>query len=679
MTQKVLITAALPYANGPLHFGHIAGAYLPGDCYARFQRLKGSDVLYICGSDEYGIAITLSAEMAGRTPQDHVDLFHAVNKEFFKKLGISFDHYSRTTWPGHIPVVQEFFLDLLHNGYIEKKETLQLFSQTENRFLADRYVQGTCPKCGFNKARGDECPACGASYEATDLLNPTSKLTCSPLIKKSTTHWFLRFDQFKQQLTDWMGKKDWKPNVMNFAKAYIEDLKARAITRDSDWGVPVPLAEAEGKVLYVWFDAPIGYISATKEWAEKKGDKDAWKQYWYDPQTKLVQFVGKDNIPFHAVFFPAMTMGQNQPLKMVDDLPANEFYNLEGKQFSKSEGWYIDLETFFSKYSTDQIRYAIASNAPETQDSEFTWKDFQMRCNAELLGKYGNLVNRVLVFAQQQCAGVIPDPGVLMTCDIEFLENVARIADQTAIAYENYQVRKASQLIMELAQSANAYFDAKKPWQAAKLLEKKEQMLATVFCCIQAIKTAALISCPIIPSTADKIWKMLGYSSDLQSQNWQRVLETKVNPGTILPKPDILFMKLEDDQVQKEIEAMHALSKSLQKPSYEAVKPEISFDDVKKIDFRIATILHVERVAKSKKLLKLSVDLGFESRTIVAGIGERMQNIDELIGRKILVVANLKTATLMGVESQGMVLAAIDQTGVELPQFTVTAPGISVS
>ncbi|NDE82828.1 MAG: methionine--tRNA ligase [Chlamydiia bacterium] len=679
MKQKVLITAALPYANGPLHFGHIAGAYLPGDCYARFQRLKGSDVLYICGSDEYGIAITLSAEMAGRTPQDHVDLFHAVNKEFFKKLGISFDHYSRTTWPGHIPVVQQFFLDLLHNGYIEKKETLQLFSQAENRFLADRYVQGTCPKCGFNKARGDECPACGASYEATDLLNPTSKLTCSPLIKKSTTHWFLRFDQFKQHLTDWMDKKDWKPNVMNFAKAYIEDLKARAITRDSDWGVPVPLPEAEGKVLYVWFDAPIGYISATKEWAENKGDKDAWKQYWYDPQTKLVQFVGKDNIPFHAVFFPAMTMGQNQPLKMVDDLPANEFYNLEGKRFSKSEGWYIDLETFFSKYSTDQIRYAIASNAPETQDSEFTWKDFQMRCNAELLGKYGNLVNRVLVFAQQQCGGLVPDPGLLMTCDIEFLENVARIADQTAIAYENYQVRKASQLIMELAQSANAYFDAKKPWQAAKLLEKKEEMLATVFCCIQAIKTAALISCPIIPSTADKIWKMLGYTSDLQSQHWQSVLETKVTPGTLLPKPDILFMKLEDDQVQKEIEAMHALSKSLQKPSYEAIKPEISFDDVKKIDFRIATILHVERVAKSKKLLKLSVDLGFESRTIVAGIGERMQNIDELIGRKILVVANLKTATLMGVESQGMVLAAIDQTGVELPQFTVTAPGISVS
>ena len=679
MRQKVLITAALPYANGPLHFGHIAGAYLPGDCYARFQRLKGSDVLYICGSDEYGIAITLSAEMAGRTPQDHVDLFHAVNKEFFRKLGISFDHYSRTTWPGHIPVVQEFFLDLLHNGYIEKKETLQLFSQTENRFLADRYVQGTCPKCGFNKARGDECPACGASYEATDLLHPTSKLTCSPLIKKSTTHWFLRFDQFKQQLTDWMGKKDWKPNVMNFAKAYIEDLKARAITRDSDWGVPVPLPEAEGKVLYVWFDAPIGYISATKEWAEKKGDKNAWKQYWYDSQTKLVQFVGKDNIPFHAVFFPAMTMGQNQPFKMVDDLPANEFYNLEGKQFSKSEGWYIDLETFFSKYSTDQIRYAIASNAPETQDSEFTWKDFQMRCNAELLGKYGNLVNRVLVFAQQQCGGLVPDPGLLMTCDIEFLENVARIADQTAIAYENYQVRRAAQLIMELAQSANAYFDAKKPWQAAKLLEKKEEMLATVFCCIQAIKTAALISCPIIPSTADKIWKMLGYTSDLQCQHWQSVLETKVAPGTILPKPDILFMKLEDDQVQKEIEAMHALSKSLQKPSYDAVKPEISFDDVKKIDFRIATILYVERVAKSKKLLKLSVDLGFESRTIVAGIGERMQNIDELIGRKILVVANLKTATLMGVESQGMVLAAIDQTGVELPQFTVTAPGMSVS
>lgn len=679
MKEKVLITAALPYANGPLHFGHIAGAYLPGDCYARFQRLKGNDVLYICGSDEYGIAITLSAEMAGRTPQEHVNLFHKVNKDFFDKIQISFDHYSRTTWPGHVSGVQEFFLDLLHNGYIEKKETLQLFSTSEQRFLADRYVQGTCPKCGFNKARGDECQSCGASYEATDLLHPTSKLTSSPLIKKGTTHWFLRFDQFKEPLMQWMAAKQWKPNVINFAKAYVDDLKPRAITRDSDWGVPVPLPGAQGKVLYVWFDAPIGYISATKEWAEKQGSIDAWKKYWHDPQTKLVQFIGKDNIPFHAVFFPAMTMGQNQPLKLVDDLPANEFYNLEGKQFSKSEGWYIDLETFFSKYSADQIRYAIAANSPESQDSEFTWKDFQLRCNAELLGKYGNLVNRVLVFIQQQSGGSVPEPATFLVCDVEFMEKVYHIADQAAVAYENYHVRKASQLIMELAQVSNAYFDAKKPWQGAKVPEKQQEMLTTLFCCIQAIKTLALISCPIIPSSAQKIWQMLGNTSDLSLQHWKQVIENTIKPGTILPKPEILFAKVEDEQVQKELETMKALSKSLEKPSYDPVKPEISFEDVRKIDFRIAKILHVERVAKSKKLLKLSVDLGFESRTIIAGIGERMQNIEDLVGRKILVVANLKTATLMGIESQGMVLAAMQDGGVDLPHFLLAPPGISVS
>src|SRR5579862_125579 len=398
-TEKILITSALPYANGPLHFGHIAGAYLPGDCYARFERLKGNDVLYVCGSDEYGVAITLNAELAGRTPKQHVDIFHEIIKNYFTKLNFSFDHYSRTTWPGHVKTTQEFFRDLLENGYIEEKVTDQLFSEADNRFLADRYVVGTCPKCAFPEARGDECQRCGASYEATDLIQPRSKLTGASLIRKSTKHWFLRFDLFKEKLAQWIAEKEWKPNVINFAKGYIDDLKPRAITRDSDWGIPIPLPHTEGKVFYVWFDAPIGYISAVREWAELKGTPDAWKNYWLDPKTKLVQFIGKDNIPFHAVFFPAMLMGQNQPYKLVDELPANEFYNLEGRQFSKSDGWYIDLDAFFKQFTTDQIRYAIASNAPETSDSEFSWKDFQMRCNSELLGKYGNLVNRTLVFA----------------------------------------------------------------------------------------------------------------------------------------------------------------------------------------------------------------------------------------------------------------------------------------
>src|SRR5579883_2464719 len=413
MARKILITAALPYANGPLHFGHIAGSYLPADCYARFQRLKGSDVLFICGSDEFGVAITLSADLAGRTPKEHVDYFHAINAGFFQKLNISFDHYSRTTWPGHVAPTQQFFRDLLAGGYIEEKVTEQLYSEKEKKFLADRYVVGTCPKCGYEEARGDECQKCGASYEATDLKNPRSKLSGSPLISKPTNHWFLRFDKFKDQLRDWLSTRKWKPNVINFAKSYIEDLKPRAITRDSDWGIPVPLPEAKGKVFYVWFDAPIGYISATMDWAQKVGKADAWKNYWLDPETYYVEFMGKDNIPFHSIFFPAMVMGQKTRYKLVDDLPANEFYNLEGRQFSKSDGWTIDLERFFTRFTVDQIRYTIAANAPESQDSEFTWRDFEMRCNSELVGKYGNFANRTLVFAANHCGGHVPKQGTL--------------------------------------------------------------------------------------------------------------------------------------------------------------------------------------------------------------------------------------------------------------------------
>ena len=681
MPEKTLITAALPYANGPLHFGHIAGAYLPADCYARFKRLKGDDVLYICGSDEYGVAITLSAEMAGRSPKEHVDIFHKINKDFFQKLQISFDHYSRTTWEGHVKVVQDFFLDLLKNGYIEKKETLQLFSEAENRFLADRYVQGTCPKCGFDKARGDECQSCGASYEATDLLHPKSKLTGAPLAKKATTHWFLRFDKFKEPLADFLKSKDWKPNVANFAKAYVEDLKPRAITRDSDWGIPVPLPEAEGKVLYVWFDAPIGYVSATKEWAERQGTPDAWTKYWEDEKTRLVQFIGKDNIPFHAVFFPAMTMGQDKPLKLVDELPANEFYNLEGRQFSKSDGWYIDLDSFFSKYSSDQIRYAIASNAPESQDSEFTWKDFQMRCNAELLGKYGNLVNRVLVFALQSNEGRVPAPSDFQTVDIDFIAKIESIAEEASKAYEHFHLRRACQAIMELAQVSNAYFDTKKPWQASKQPEKAPEMCTTIYCCIQAIKVLALLSSPILPTSAQKVWEMLGFTGLLTEQKWDDVLKMGVVPGTLLPKPMILFAKVEDEQIQKELDTLKALSASVKKenPTLPPLKPEIAFEDVKKLDLRVAKIVQVERVPKSKKLLKLLVDIGFEKRTIVSGIGENMPDIQELVGKQILLVANLKPALLMGIESQGMILSAEHDKVIELPVFSVSPSGASVS
>lgn len=680
MQEKILITSALPYANGPLHFGHIAGAYLPGDCFARFKRLQGADVLYVCGSDEYGIAIVLSAELAGRTPQEQVDLFHGINKDFFSRLHFSFDHYSRTTWGGHKETVQAFFLDLLQNGHIEEKMSWQLFSEKENRFLADRYVQGTCPKCSFSQARGDECQSCGASYEATDLIEPRSKLTGSPLILKETKHWFLRFDHFKEELLEWIEKKDWKPNVVNFALSYIRELKPRAITRDSEWGIPVPLEGTSGKVLYVWFDAPIGYISAVKDWANEQKDPELWKKYFLDPATRYVQFIGKDNIPFHAVFFPAMIMGQNTPYKLVDDLPANEFYNLEGKQFSKSDGWTIDLESFFTQFSADQIRYVIASNAPETGDSEFTWKDFQARSNAELLGKYGNFVNRVLVFIHDRLGGVVPKAIYTKPADLAFLGRAKEIVRECQTAYDSFQLRRACQLIMELAQLGNVYFDSQKPWQLVKDPASRQDLENTLRACLECIQWLALLAFPVIPSTAEKIWHMLGFEESLQKMGWNRIAEGVIQEGIVLPKPQILFAKVEDSVIQEKVTELNKMTKqAVKKPDLTPLKEEITIDDVKKLDLRIGQILSVERIPKSKKLLKLLVDIGLEKRSIVAGIGEGMTDEQSLVGKKAIFVANLKPALLMGTESQGMILAAKTESGLELPMFLLANVGDVVS
>lgn len=558
--DKILITSALPYANGPLHFGHIAGAYLPGDCYARYQRLKQRDVFYVCGSDEYGVAIAMSAEIAGRTPEEHANIFHEVNKNFFEKLQISFDHYSRTTCPDHAAPVYEFFNDLLENGYIEARTTNQLYSEADERFLADRYVMGTCPRCGYEEARGDECPKCGASYEATDLKEPRSKLTKAPLILKPTKHWFLLLDKFIDRLSEWFETKKWKPNVANYVRAYIKDLRPRAITRDSNWGLPVPLPDAEGKVLYVWFDAPIGYISASIEWAKKQGNEELWKHYWLDPRTKLVHFIGKDNIPFHAAVFPAMILGQNRPYKIVDELPANEFYNLEGRQFSKSDGWYIDLEDFFQKYSADQIRYSIAANAPETQDAEFTWHDFQTRCNAELLGKYGNLVNRVLVFAHKQCGGVVPEMGELEAIDKEFLQKIEELTAEIAQSFETFHLRRAAHLVMELAQAGNVYFNDKHPWKDVKEPATFQRMETTIACCLECLKCLALASFPIIPSTAEKVWGFLGMNEGLLQRGWESVVATPLSPHQKLASPEILFRKIEDAEIDNELQRLKQLN-----------------------------------------------------------------------------------------------------------------------
>ncbi|KAF3361435.1 Methionine--tRNA ligase [Chlamydiales bacterium STE3] len=675
--QKILITSALPYANGPLHFGHIAGAYLPADCYARFERLMQNDVLFISGSDEYGIAITLSAELAHRSPEEHVAIFHETNKKFFQKLKISFDHFSRTSWPGHQAPVQQYFADLLTNGFIEERTTDQLYSEADSKFLADRYVVGTCPKCGFNEARGDECPKCGASYEATDLIDPRSKLSNAKLSKKQTKHWFLLLDKCKEKLTSWVEQKNWKPNVTNFVKGYIKELRPRAITRDMNWGVPIPLPNTEGKVLYVWFDAPIGYISATMEWALLEKTPERWKDYWCDPQTKLVHFIGKDNIPFHAVIFPAMTMGQNQPFKLVDELPANEFYNLEGRQFSKSDGWTIDLEEFFNSYTVDQIRYAIASNAPETSDSEFTWHDFQLRCNSDLLGKWGNLVNRVVVFAHNHSGGCVPALDNLQPVDFEFLENIRRVSSLAKGAYGQFKLRKASQLIMELAQIGNGYFDSKRPWEDAKKADGKARLETTIACCFECLKALALISYPVIPDAAQKLFHLIGFSGLLEDRDWDVLLSETISPGQSLEQPTLFFKRIEDEQISEEVRKLKQLSKSKESKKVED-KGLISYEDFQKLDLRVGKIMEAEPVSKSKKLFKLQVDIGSETRQIVAGIREHYE-AEQLIGKKVVVVANLKPATLMGVESQGMLLAGKDEHILELVSITDVRAGGAVS
>jgi len=673
MSKKVLITSALLYANGPLHFGHLAGAYLPADCYARFMRLMGNDVLYISGSDEYGVAITLSAEIAKRSCQEHVDHFHKVNQELFEKLSFSFDYFGRTTDKIHDEDTVAFFNDLMENGHIEKKCEKHLYSKEENRFLADRYVQGTCPKCAFESARGDECPECSASFDAQDLINPRSKLTNSPLIEKESTHWYLRFDHFIEKLLPWIESKGWKDNVVQFAKNYIEDLKPRSITRDSSWGIPLPIPEGKDKVFYVWFDAPIGYISMAKRWAlENKTEK--WKDFWLDQETKLVHFIGKDNIPFHTVFFPAMLMGQNTPYKLPDQVPANEFLLLEGKQFSKSEGWYIDLQEFLNTYTTDQVRYYLASIAPETSDSDFSFKGFLGKCNSDLLGKLGNLVHRTLTFAKNFCEAKIPPKSTLMEDDLEFIKQTKLITEKAELAYTTFRLRKAAHHLMELCQLANTYFDRKTPWKLVKSETSFPQARTTIHLLIESIKNIALIASPIIPESAQKIWELIAQDGQLSQKNWMDIMDTPIKEDTPLPEPKVLFTKIEDEAMEKELSKL-GNKKNL---DLEPLKENIQFDDFIKLDLRVGQILSCEKVPKSKKLFKLQVDIGLETRTIVSGIAKHFSE-ENLIGKKIIVVANIPPAKLMGIESEGMILAASLKKDLTLPEIADLPVGSTVN
>jgi methionyl-tRNA synthetase len=654
-SKKILITAALPYANGVLHFGHLAGAYLPADCYARFQRRMGNDVCFMCGSDEYGVAISLSAELAKRTPKEHVDIFHEKNKNIFHRVGMSFDHYSRTTNPIHAETTREFFLVLKENGLVEKNDADQLFCEEDGKFYADRYVVGTCPQCGYDAARGDECTKCGASYEATDLKNPKTKIGGKALIRRVTTHWYIKLDAQKEKLLQWIQERQWKPNVINFVKQYISELRPRAITRDMDWGISVPDDSMKGKVFYVWFDAPIGYISATKEWALLQGDETLWKQYWFDPSTKFVQFIGKDNIPFHAAFFPAVLMGQNEPYKLVDDLPANEFYTLAGKQFSKSDGWYIDVEEFLDTYSTDQLRYAILSNAPETQDSEFTWKDFQSRSNSDLLGKMGNFVHRTLVFLQLNCSGRIPVQDVLLEQDNKFLQQIQSLEQEISSCFESYRLRRACQCIMEVCQASNVYFDQNKPWILAKEETQRKRMETVLSLCLRAVVKISTLIEPILPNTSEAMMKFLGIQEILKTASWSERLSYSLEPGTSLLMPTPLFKKVEDTMISQEEEKLQKLL-SPQIPEQSPVTT-VPYSDFVKLKFEVIQIIQAERVPKSQKLLKLQVQSSKGMVQVISGIGLQYAP-ESLIGKKAVALMNLHPTKIMGQESQAMLLAA---------------------
>lgn len=650
--QKYLITAALPYANGPIHFGHVAGVYLPADVYCRYLKLKKQDALFVCGSDEYGVAITLSAEQAKRSAQEHVDFYHAVNQKLFTQLDIAFDHYSRTTWPGHAQPTCQFFLDLVANGYIESKVSMRLFSPKENRFLADRYVVGICPQCGYEAARGDECPKCAASFEAEELKNPRSKLSADPLELRPTEHWFLKLDLFKEKLLDWLASKThWKSNVLHFVQRYIQDLKERAITRDGTWGIPLPIDNVTGKIFYVWFDAPIGYISACQQWAELKKEPEAWKKYWLDPDTRLVQFIGKDNIPFHGAIFPAMIMGQNTPYKLVDDLPANEFLMLEGRQFSKSEGWYVDLEECLTTYEADQIRYTLAANAPEDADAEFTWKDFQMRCNRELLGKWGNFVHRTVTFAHRFLGGKVPPTSSFCEEDLIFIRHMKAEVEAIAHCYEHFQLRKAAQKMMEMAQIANAYFDHSAPWKWIKQTPTIYRAHNTIALCLQACQMMATAAYPIIPATAKKVWDLLGINAEEIGLGWDHLMTKWLPENSILNTPHVLFAKIEDTQIEKEMEKLHPTA-SVAKDTF---KSAIPFDTFQKLDMRCGLIEKVDKVAKSEKLLKLEVNFGACKNTIVTGLA-LFYTPEALLNKKAIFVVNLPPAKIMGIESEGMLL-----------------------
>lgn len=662
MSKRYTITAALPYTNGPIHIGHLAGVYVPADIFARYQRLKNNEVAFICGSDEHGVAISIKAKKEHTTPQAIIDKYHAIIKQSFANFGISFDNYSRTSLPIHHQTASDFFKKLYEQGDFIEEISEQLYDEEAHQFLADRFVIGTCPKCGNPEAYGDQCERCGSSLNATDLIDPKSSITGSKPTLKATKHWFLPLNRYQEFLEKWIlegHKNDWKPNVYGQVKSWLDDeLKPRAVTRDLDWGIPVPVDGAEGKVLYVWFDAPIGYISSTKEWAEREG-KD-WRPFWQDKDTELVHFIGKDNIVFHCIIFPAMLKAEGSYI-LPTNVPANEFLNLEGNKLSTSKNWAVWLHEYLQDFPNQQdvLRYALTANAPETKDNDFTWKDFQARNNNELVAIFGNFINRVAVLTQKYYEGEVPAAGTLNATDSETLQQLSELTQKIEQSLERYRFREAQQELMNIARLGNKYLADEEPWKLIKT--DAERVKTVMYVALQVATALAITSEPFLPFTSEKLKNIL----QLGTTAWEQV---KQNPTVLLPTGHkigmaaLLFEKIEDAAIAKQLERLEKTKQANQQEAQAAaevtVAPQkelISYDDFAKMDIRIGTILSAEKMPKADKLLILKVDTGIDQRTIVSGIAQSF-NPEEIIGKRVTVLANLAPRKLRGVESQGMIL-----------------------
>ena len=660
--KRYTVTAALPYTNGPIHIGHLAGVYIPADIYTRYLRLINKDVAFICGSDEHGVAIAIKAKKEGKTPQEIIDHYDQFIREAFEHFGISFDNYSRTSSQIHHQTAGEIFKQLDEQGKFIVKETEQLYDSEAKAFLADRFVIGTCPVCKNTEAYGDQCESCGSSLNATDLIKPKSTLSGKVPEFKKTKHWFLPLDHYEKFIDEWIlkgHKEDWKPNVYGQVKSWVDNgLQARAVTRDLDWGIPVPVEGGTGKVLYVWFDAPIGYISSTKEWAKKKGVD--WEPYWKSKDTQLVHFIGKDNIVFHCIIFPIILKNTGSYI-LPENVPANEFLNLEGNKISTSKNWAVWLHEYLEDFpdKQDVLRYVLTANAPETKDNDFTWKEFQTRNNSELVAIFGNFINRVMVLAQKYYQGKVPSKGELNETDNEVLTKLKEFPSIMEKEIQNFHFRAYSQEVMNLARLGNKYLADQEPWKLIKIDPKRVETI--MFTAIQIAAGLSILCEPLLPFTAQKLKKML-----LIRASWKDVIghQSLLATGHLMSQPKLLFEKIEDEEINKQLSKLknNLFHEKDKNEVEEARKKMISFDDFSQLDIKTGTILKAEKMVKTEKLLVLKIDLGQEQRTIVSGIAHSY-GPEEVVGKKVTVLTNLKPRVIRGVESQGMLLMAEDQDG----------------